>query len=109
MNKQVIVIEQKVPTCPICSSLMWKRYQDKDVFFICCDDMSHIFKIVDIGQTENEMLVTDNAEVKSEKRLFRDNTWFNSLCTFLYNIFQKCFSFQTTDRNKSCGITECRD
>lgn len=94
MDKKVIVIEQKVPTCPICSSLMGRRYQNGELFFVCWDDMSHIYKMIDNGQTENEMLVSDSAEVNNEKD---NSTCFSNVCAFIRNIIQKLFC----NRNKN--------
>jgi len=93
MNNKITVIEQKVPTCPVCSASMWNRYQNGDLFYVCNDNINHIYKVVEIGQTENELLVVDN-EVKNEK----DNgTYFSTMCAFIRNIIQKLFY----NRNKN--------
>ena len=89
----MIVIEQKVPICPVCSASMWSRYQNGDLFYVCNDNINHIYKMIGLGQTENELLVIDN-EVKNEK----DNgTYFSTMCGFIRNIIQKLFR----DRNKN--------
>lgn len=93
MNNKEIVIEQKVPTCPVCSALMWKRYQGKDLFFVCNDDCSHIYKMIEMGQTENELIVT-NGEKNNEKD---NSTCFSNVCAFIRNIIQKLFC----NRNKN--------
>lgn len=86
MNNKIIVVEQKVPTCPVCSALMWKRYQDGKLFFVCGDNIEHIYGVVDNGQTENELLVSDSVKIKKNylKRNFR-----NFLCESLGEMIKK--------------------
>lgn len=102
MNNKEIIIEQKVPTCPVCSALMWKRYQGKDLFFICNDDCSHIYKMIEMGQTENELIVSDSVKIK--KNYLKGNF----LCESLGEIIKKwnelpkyhiCFG----NRGNNCG------
>lgn len=97
MNNKEIVIEQKVPTCPVCSALMWKRYQGKDLFFVCNDDISHIYKTIKIGQTENELLVTDN-EVANERKALKSSNWFSKFPTFFCDIFREKLSAKANNK-----------
>jgi len=60
----MIIIQQNVPMCPICASLMWKRFQDNDLYYICHDNINHIFKMVSNGQAEIELIVSNKKEEK---------------------------------------------
>lgn len=58
----MLIIQQNVPMCPICASLMWKRYQDNSLYYICHDNISHIFKIESVGQAKIELIASDKKE-----------------------------------------------
>lgn len=58
---RVIIIQQNVPMCPECSSLMSTRHQDGKLFFFCHDCL-HIYKVIENGQAEIELLVSDEQE-----------------------------------------------
>ena len=92
MNNKEIIIEQKVPACPVCSALMWKRYQGKDLFFVCNDNYSHIYKMIKVGQTENELIVTNGENNEKD-----NSTCFSIVCVFIRNIIQRLFR----NRNKN--------
>ena len=61
----MIIIQQNVPMCPKCASMMWQRFQGKDLYYICHDNIEHIFKIESVGQTEIELIVSDKKEETS--------------------------------------------
>lgn len=103
MNNKEIIIEQKVPTCPVCSASMWKRYQNGDLFYVCNDNINHIYKVVEIGQTENELLVVDS-EIKIKKGHLKRNFLCESLSEMIkkWNKLPKyriCFG----NRGNNCG------
>ena len=55
------VIQQNVPTCPKCSALMFARHQYDNLYF-SCGDCKLILKVIDNGQAEIELIVTDDME-----------------------------------------------
>ena len=55
------VIQQNIPICPNCSALMTRRYgKDKELYFVC-PDCNAIYKFMENGQTDNELIVTDES------------------------------------------------
>lgn len=66
MDNRIIVIQQNVPICPNCSAMMWKRYQGNHLYFIC-NDCKEIFKVIENGQAEIELLATNNVNCKLEE------------------------------------------
>lgn len=55
------IIQQNVPMCPRCSALMSTRHQYDNLYFFC-DDCKLILKVIDNGQAEIELIVTDGEE-----------------------------------------------
>lgn len=56
-----MIILQTVPICPECQALLFKRHQHNDVYYVCTDCMK-IYKVIGVGQSEIELLVTDKEE-----------------------------------------------
>lgn len=61
------VVSQNVPICPHCKAMMKKRYSATDTYFICTDCKS-IWRVLDNGQSEIELFISDNMEDKIEER-----------------------------------------
>jgi len=55
------IIQQNVPMCPKCSALMSVRHQYDNLYF-SCDCCKLILKVIDNGQAEIELIVTDGME-----------------------------------------------
>ena len=55
------ILQTNVPRCPKCSAMMFKREQDNRLFMICADCLK-VYEIVDTGQSEMEMKISDNEE-----------------------------------------------
>jgi hypothetical protein len=58
----MLIVQQDVPMCPKCKAMMWQRHQDKDLYYVCHDNISHVYKVTSIGQAEIELIVTDTKE-----------------------------------------------
>ena len=54
-----VILQQNVPMCPRCSAMMHKRMANGHLYFIC-GDCKGIWKVLDNGQAEIELLVSDN-------------------------------------------------
>ena len=57
----MIVIQQNVPMCPYCSAMMSTRHQRGNLYYFCHDCLK-ILQVVDNGQAEIELLVTDGTD-----------------------------------------------
>lgn len=59
----ITTIQNNVPRCPRCSAAMFRRLQTGKVdnYFVC-NDCGAIYRIVDNGQSEIEILITDETE-----------------------------------------------
>ena len=57
----ITILQSDVPRCPKCSALMYRREQDDRLFMICADCLK-IYEVLDNGQAEVEMLITDTKE-----------------------------------------------
>lgn len=55
----VKILQQNVPTCPICSAMMHKRLYQDHLYFIC-NDCKSIWKVLEKGQAEIELVVSNN-------------------------------------------------
>ena len=60
----ITIFQSNVPRCPKCSALMYSREQDGRRFMICADCLK-VYEIINNGQAENELTVTDE-DVVSE-------------------------------------------
>ena len=56
----VKILQQNVPMCPVCGALMKRRHYGEHTYFICADCKA-IWKVLDGGQAEIELVITDNA------------------------------------------------
>lgn len=59
------VISQNVPMCPKCSALMSKFHGDH--LYFRCNDCGSRFQVIDIGQAEIELVISEdgnNGEVQ---------------------------------------------
>lgn len=57
------LIQSNVPRCPKCSASMFQRMQNGKLYLICNDCLT-IYEMVDIGQAEVEVTISD---IKEEK------------------------------------------
>lgn len=57
----MIIIQQNVPMCPECSAMMSIRHQKGHMYFFCHDCLN-IYKVVERGQAEIELIVTDGTD-----------------------------------------------
>jgi len=57
----ITILQSNVPRCPKCSALMFQRIQDGKVYNVCNDCLT-IYQIIDEGQAEIEILISDNKE-----------------------------------------------
>ena len=53
-----MTISQNVPICPKCKAMMVKRHQHNEIYFFCVDCLS-IYRVIENGQAELELEVTD--------------------------------------------------
>lgn len=58
-------LQGSVPRCPKCSALMFRRTQNGKFYYICNDCLS-VFEMVDVGQAEVEMTISNTKEEKSK-------------------------------------------
>ena len=59
-------ITQKVPICPVCKAGMHMRVTMFGIIYIC-NDCNAMFRVLGVGQTENEVIVGDNLNDDIEK------------------------------------------
>jgi DNA-directed RNA polymerase subunit RPC12/RpoP len=50
-----VIISASVPACPYCVAGVRKMFYNKDIFYKCLDCKA-LFKIVEFGQAENEVV-----------------------------------------------------
>lgn len=50
----MLFLQVNVPTCPDCNSIMIKRYQGEECFYVCLDCKA-IWNIVGAGQSDSEI------------------------------------------------------
>ena len=53
------------PICPCCSGLLGKQRQNDKTYYTCGDCMK-VFQVIDEGQSENEIVVSDNPTEDTE-------------------------------------------
>lgn len=53
------IISQNVPMCPKCSAMMYRREQDHKLFMICADCLK-TYQVIDVGQSEIELVISDH-------------------------------------------------
>ena len=82
------VINQKVPSCPYCASGMHHRahnfmHENKTMFgtIYICNDCKSIFRVLGVGQTENEVIVGDNLNDDIDKGIeeLTDEEWLEQI------------------------------
>ena len=57
----ITILQSNVPRCPKCSALMYRREQDGRLFMICADCLK-VYEVIDSGQAEIEVTISDNKE-----------------------------------------------
>lgn len=60
------IINQKVPSCPVCAAGMHLSHTPLGRIYIC-NDCNGIFRVLGVGQIENEVKVSDNIGEVDEK------------------------------------------
>ena len=59
----ITTIQHNVPRCPKCSALMFQRTQtDAYVKYYVCNDCGAIYEVIDNGQADNELQISDGRE-----------------------------------------------
>ena len=59
----ITILQSNVPRCPKCSAMLFQRVQtDAYVRYFVCSDCNAIYEIIDNGQAENELQISDGCE-----------------------------------------------
>lgn len=59
----ITILQSNIPRCPKCSAMMYRREQDEKLYMICADCLK-VYEIIDCGQAEIELLITDDPDNK---------------------------------------------
>jgi len=55
------IMQSNIPRCPKCAALMFYRIQN-NIILLVCGDCLKTYKVLDTGQADNEVAISDNTD-----------------------------------------------